>query len=357
MIGGLATSVLLFQLALLCTARPWFGFVTGMSLQPQPSAALSRIRDPFRKHSTLTVVAVVVATVSTCRRIREGRPYLPMLLTAGLLSGAAILVRPQFIFLLVLLPMAIGIASWKPGIAHRRVLADAALAAAPPLIVIFAWSSFVFGKTGFFALSTQSGLGLVNHSVAFVELAPERYATTRDILLRYREIKLAEQGHYGNTGWLALPEIRRVTGMSLPETSRELQRMSVELFIAHPIRYARTVVSSWIDFWAVPIVWEPERISPSALAPPLQAVWWVEHKLLRLANLVFFVLVCSVLLSRRARNLMRWDLDMTIVSALILFSSVLQALADYGAGSRYAVTVQTLVIAVVTTTWLRTRAR
>ena len=44
------------------------------------------------------------------------------------------------------------------------------------------------------------------------------------------------------------------------------------------------------------------------------------------------------------RGAVRWDLAATTIGALVLCSSLLQAMADRGAGSRYAVTVQALVI-------------
>jgi hypothetical protein len=97
----------------------------------------------------------------------------------------------------------------------------------------------------------------------------------------------------------------------------------------------------------VPIIWAPERISSPLLAESLQAVWWVEHKLLRLCNLLFVALVAAVLVSRRLRAAVRWDLDATAISAVILASSLLQAMADRGAGSRYAMTVQALIVLVL----------
>jgi len=61
------------------------------------------------------------------------------------------------------------------------------------------------------------------------------------------------------------------------------------------------------------------------------------------------LLVVVILFSRRARTAVRWDLTMTTISAIVLLSSVIQALADYGASSRYAVTVQALVVLVAMT--------
>ena len=131
----------------------------------------------------------------------------------------------------------------------------------------------------------------------------------------------------------------------------------MQMFSAHPLLYADSVAHAWLEFWTVPIFWASERISPSWLAPPLRGVWWVEHKLLRLCNLLFVVLVVTVVVSRRVRAAVRWDWDATAISAVILASSVLQAMADRGAGSRYAMTVQALVVLVMIVSAVRLRMR
>jgi hypothetical protein len=126
-----------------------------------------------------------------------------------------------------------------------------------------------------------------------------------------------------------------------------LQRMSLRLFAAHPFIYGVSVARSWVDFWTVPLIWEPKQISPYALVGAVNGAWWIEHNALRLSNVAFVLLVVTILISRRARTAVHWDLTMTTIAAIVLFSSVIQALADYGASSRYAVTVQALVVLVV----------
>ena len=223
---------------------------------------------------------------------------------------------------------------WPSG----RAIRLAALITAPMVAAVLGWATILYVKVGHFTMSTQSGLGLVNQSIFFIEHAPPRYARVRDILLEYRAKRIAEVGHPGNTIWYALPAIREATGWSLPEVSREMQRMSAEMFIEHPVRYALGVASAWLEFWTVPAVW---------IAPSLDRSWWAEHKLLRLANLAFALIICGVLLFRRLREALRWDLGMTVIAAMILGSCFLQALVERGAGSRYGITSQSLIVLVV----------
>lgn len=341
---GIGTSLLLFAIGLHMTGRPAVAFVAGLSYHLNLQQLFLEASILTEALTTFFVAATVAALLATMRRLRQGSQALGPALLAGACGAAAIMVRPQFIFLALLLPVLLGYAAsglrWPSG----RALGHALLVALPIVLAVLGWSKVVQAKTGYFTMSTQSGFGLVNHSVEFIELAPERYAVVRDILLKHRAERIAAAGHPGNTIWYALPEIRQATGWSLPEASRQMQQMSTQMFAEHPLRYAQSMFRPWLEFWTVPIIWAPERIRPLWLAAPLEAIWWVQHKLLRLGNLAFVLLVATVLVSRRVRDAVRWDLDATAISALILASSLLQAMADRGAGSRYAMTVQALVV-------------
>jgi len=335
---GVLTGALLFGITLRMTGRPVLGFAVGVlhSLNLQ-----QLFLEGVVATETLST-AMAVLTVSTLlfalHRIRTGRESGAIVVAVGVLAAAAILVRPQFLFFALLLPAFVLYAAAGLGWPSRRAVGLAALVTGPMVAAVLGWAAVVYVKVGHFTMSTQSGLGLVNHSIFFIEHAPARYATVRDILLEYRAKRIAEVGHPGNTIWYALPAIREATGWSLPEVSREMQRMSAEMFIEHPLRYAVGVASAWLEFWTVPAVW---------MAPSLDWLWRVEHKLLRLANLMFALIVCGVFISRRFRKTLRWDLGTTVIAVLILGSCLLQALAERGAGSRYGITSQSLIVLVV----------
>jgi hypothetical protein len=268
-------------------------------------------------------------------------------LLLGFLGGVATLTRPQFVFLPLLLPALVALASKRYVLGTRLALTNSMLIAVPGLLIILVWCAWVYAQTGYFTLSTQSGLGLTNHSIGFVELAPERYAGVRDVLLKHREAKIATKGHSRDTIWDAMPELKQVTGLSLPQISSEVQRMSLELFTRHPLRYGVSVGKGWIGFWLVPNPWEPDRLRPGWLGPVLEALWWLEHKVLRLVNAIFVLFLLAVAAGAPARRAAGWDLDMTAISAVIIASSMIQALAEYGANSRYGVPTQALVVLVV----------
>jgi len=352
-LGGLAISALLFYIALQLTGRPGFAFAVGMTYNLNLAQLFFEATLLSESVTTLSVVAVVAVLVAALRRLREERPATALLLLLGFLAGLAILVRAQFVFLPLLLPALVAYASLRSRFRPGLALGNSILTVAPAAIMVLVWCAAVYAKTGYFTLSTQSGMGFSNASIGFTEYAPDRYAAIRDILVKHREARRARGAPDYNTMWEALPEIKEKTGMSLPEVSREIQRMSIELFVAHPVKYARNVAESWISFWLAPNPWKPDQLSPGWLARPLAAIWWVEHKLLRLANALFVMLVAAVVLSRRARQRTRWDLDLTSISAVILASSVIQALPEYGASARYGVTVQALTVLVLMVAALR----
>ena len=351
MAGGLLVSLLLFGLAVAMTGSAVLAFAVGLSYHLNLQQIFVEAALITEALSTLGVVAVVSILLPAMRRARAQHKQPLVALGLGLLVGSVVLLRPQFIFLPLLVPALLLLAAmlgrpqtWRP---KATALGHAGLVAGAAATLLVGWSLVVWTKVGHFTMSTQAGFGLVNHSVRFVEYAPDRYATLREILLKHRQERIAASGHSGNTIWYAWPEIRERTGLSLPDASRELQRMSVELILAHPGRYAVSVAEAWVSFWTVPIIWNAENLRPVWRSTLLPAVWAVEHKLLRLANLAFVLLVAAAAASSSVRRRLAWDMELSAVSAVILASSLVQALADQGAGSRYLITTQSLVLLVL----------
>jgi 4-amino-4-deoxy-L-arabinose transferase-like glycosyltransferase len=309
--------------------------------------------------TTFTLAACLLTLLVGIQRAGRHRSPTRWWVATGILAAVTIMVRAQFLFLLPLLPLVVLAALWRSRLGWGPRLLQAAAVVLPGVLAVLGWSAVVQAKTGHFTLSTQSGFSVINHSIEFIELAPERYAVVRDILLQYRERMVEAKGHAGNTGWWAWPEIQRATGWTLPEASREFKTMSSEMFLAHPLLYAQSVFYAWLQFWTVPIHWQPERITDARIVSAVEVVWPIQHKMLRGANLLFVLLCAAVLLSPRVRHAVRWDLGLTAISLVILGSSLMQALADRGAGSRYAVTVQALIVLVLVVAaarWWRARA-
>lgn len=357
LLGGLATTLLIYALGLRLTQRRGWAATAAMLHALNLQQLFTEGLVMTEAVSVLSVVATLALLMAACAqsaRRADGGPVALLMLT-GILAAFALFVRPQFLCLLLIAPLAVGWAVSRARSSRGPALLAGALVLIPAIGLIVTWGLIQKEKTGQFTLSTQSGFGLVNHAIDFIELAPDAYAPAREVLKQTRERRVAEVGHSRNTIWYAWPEIQRVTGWSLPEASRHFQAMCRQMFIEHPWLYARSVASAWIDFWTVPFFWKPEQVPP-AVRTVVEGVWWVQHKLLRLANLAFVLVVAAVLVSPAFRRRAQWDVALTAISATILMSSLIQAMADQGASSRYHLPTQSLtvlVLAVVAARWTR----
>jgi hypothetical protein len=219
-----------------------------------------------------------------------------------------------------------------------------ALAVLAPLV---AWGAVVKAATGQFSLTTLAGYSLSNHAGGFIELAPERYATIRDIYLKHRPQRQQESPSHShaNTAIGARAELLAATGLTPVQLSNELAAMSVELFRAHPLRYASSVAEAWVGFWAVPMYWYADRIHPPEARVLLETIWRLEHPLVRVANLAF-VLTSAWIVGIALRQWRRptvAELVPIAIAAIVLAASVAQALVEFGDNPRFGVPTQPLV--------------
>lgn len=347
MLCGLAISTLLFYIGLSATGQPQFAALIGMTYNLNLAQLFFEANLLSETTSTLTIVGVVAALAAVHRRLQARRPISPGLLMLGILGGVATLVRPQFLFLPVLLGALIAYASFA--LARSRVwaaVARACLVTAPGLLLVLGWASFNYARVGVFSLTTQLGVGLMAQSLPFIESAPDRYATIRDIYITHRDAKLAATGRQ-NAEWDAIPELLATTGLPFPALSKELERMSIGLFLRHPFRYGMGVAKAWVDFWLVPNYWRLDRLSSSSLASALRWTWRLEHSIIRLFNAMFLLLFVVGLCSRELRQRIGWQFTLSSIAILILAASIVPALSFWGENARYAIPVQSLVIVVV----------
>lgn len=348
MLMGLAISVLLFYVAFALTRRAGLAALAGMTYNLNLSQLFFEANLVSETTATLATTGVAALLLVSYKRIRDKRRVWPWLLGLGLLAAFATLTRPQFVFLPLLIATVIGYASrGRTGTGVWRSAGCVALAFLTSTAPILGWCWFNYANVGFFTISTQTGLNLMGHSLAFIELAPDRYATIRDIYLRHRDEKRAQTGGHAAI-WEGVPEAMAATGLSLPALSNQLTRMSIEMFVQHPVRYANGVVHAWADFWMAPMEWQPGRLRLPSVRRFIQLAWrLVEQPMVRLVNAIFVGLFAAVIISPALRRRLRWDLGLTTLAAIVLGTSLVQALAIWVDNARYAIPVQPLVIMIV----------
>lgn len=150
---------------------------------------------------------------------------------AGCTCMLLILTRPQFVALLIPLGALM--------IYRNKLRAN--ILFAPIVIGLIAWMFFQENKIGQFTLTTNFGLGLTQHTVKFIEHAPEEYDEIKRVLIGNRDKKSPVAA--------SLPTLMEKTGMTFPELTACMATMSLETVIEVPFKYLRSVVEAFIRFF------------------------------------------------------------------------------------------------------------
>ena len=145
--------------------------------------------------------------------------------------------------------------------------------------------------------------------------------------------------------------------------SRQLTRLSLELFAKYPALYLRGVAESWASFWAAPNYMNRDKFKVPGAARVVEAVWPVERLFVLLMNFLAIVVSGWVLVRailRRLQGTTGLPIPL-IVACVIMAASVLQALAEFGENPRYGIPTQslaaTLVLLAAWDLWCAFRAR
>jgi len=256
------------------------------------------------------------------------------------LMALLILTRSQYV---VLVPVFALLMWWLMREGKWRAIFIFILTASIPVL---GWAMFNKTQIGQFTVTTLLGYNLTNHSGAFMELAPDSDAMLRDIYLKYRAANIAESGTHTMTIFRARRELLETTGLSETALAKEFQRISLQLFAAHPMAYLHSVAKAWVSYWTVPNYWQLDRIQSGTTSAVLQGFWMVQHWMLRGLNAAFILMVPFVLWrSLKDRYSLTKGMRVALViAANVLSVSVMQALVEYGENGRYFVPSQPLVL-------------
>ena len=341
---GIGLSLMLFELAFSRTKSIRASFLIGLSYALAMNLLFFEASLLSESLSTFLVVLAVWLTVQVQRTGPKKRILYYLFL--GVVLGLAALTRPLLVFMVPLYVFYFLYRWSRAGTPVSRRLGYLLGMVIPAAVMIVGWSLFNEATVSYFGITTSTGYNLTQHSGGFIELAPEKYATLKEIYLRHREEKVAESGWQTMTIWRAYPEMLRATGLSYPELSQELTRMSVGLFLAHPGLYAESVARAWVSFWRAPIYWLPDRLHPAAIGRVLEFLWFVERLLLVGINFLFLVISAVTMYALIVHRRVAHAFDLFVIS-IVLCASLFQALVEYGENGRYALPFQPLVMLIV----------
>jgi hypothetical protein len=344
---GTLNAVLLYAIAFTDTGRRRLALVVGLSY----GLSIAQISlESSLLTETLSAFLILCTALALQSLLRSGNRLGLRLLYTSTAASLAALTRP----LLLVVPLLLSSLYFLPW-SRRSFLrlppprvGSVLCLLCPMLVLLFGWAAFNFEKLGYPGLTTLTGFSLTQHSGAFIEDAPDRYATIRDVYLQFRAKQIQKTGAQTMTIWFAAPALMQTTGASWPELSKSLTRMSLGLFVRHPLRYAASVFRSWLRFWDVRNYWRWDRFRTPAVAASLRMGWRLEHGLALLLNWTFLLIVLAPRVSRYLRRRAGPASKVAVCMVLVvLATSIGQACVEYGENCRYAMPVLPLVQYVV----------
>ena len=287
---GVVIAVILFAMVYRSTCSRGAALAAGLAYAVDLSQ-LSFEQDILTE--TVCTFMLMLSALTFQRMVLEGRSGRLECAALGTFAGLTGLTRPLYAYLTPLyfgfLAVMIAREPAESGGRSGRLV----LFAAPACALLLGWCTLNWMNGGDFTLTSRAGLGLTNLSGAFIELAPDKYASIRDPYLRARSKQIAKRGDQAMTIFAVLPELRAQPKYQGTRLSRELIRMSIELFAAHPVLYAQWAARSWMRFWRPPM-YLLARFSGRAEGA-LEAFWSVEDQVLRAVNLLFILFAILML--------------------------------------------------------------
>lgn len=350
---GVAIAFILFGLAYRDTRNAAVSFFVSLWYTLSPNLIYL---EPVVLSETLSGFLIILSVLATVR-ILDAQGFTPgRYVCLGLVVALAGLTRPN---LLTIAPIYLALILFQRyvGASGRLQRLKASTGYAIPIVVLMlAWCTCTWRAVGVFAPTTITGYSLSQHSGGFIEYAPDRYATIRDIYLKYRAERAKTGKGHQNLIWDAYWDMRNATRLSHVELSKELARMSIGLFARHPLLYLKSVFKAWARFWAASYLIFLDGIKIVPLVTPLRYLFLAHRCADVLINFLFLVIsLCALYALARRRKLPGWDFRLLLM-ALILTQSVGQAFVEFAENGRYGLPFQPLTAYVVMATlWYRFR--
>lgn len=337
---GIAIASLMFAIAWHRTRSALRSFVVGLLC----SVAISELLfEQVIYSETLCTFWIVLSLYAYARTFNGAGIWDYAIL--GISAALAGMTRPMFLYLG---PLYLCFMLIRARPLNLRMLRDARVAwvLAPTLVLALGWSMVNWRTVNYFGVTTTLGFNLSNHSGAFMELAPPQYKRFADIYMRYRAWQISTMGSQAMTVWYAEGELKRATGLSTAELSKQFTRMSLEMFAEHPLLYLESVAKSWVRFWGSGF-YHFIGFFKFSTSRTVYALLIVFGSLQLAINLAFLgIAACS--LWQWIRRRVRFDFDLGVIM-IVLAGSVVQAFLEYGENVRYLAPLVPLTIYTVVT--------
>lgn len=336
---------MLFRMGLYQTKSDFLSLLIGLSYSLSINQLFFEANILTETLSTFFIVLFLWLFIRMCHSNKSKILYHTSIAIVTSLAG---LTRPSSLFLIPL--YLLFFVSQRSGVTIKYLLSFMV----PAAMIVFGWCFFNKVTVDYFGPTTLIGYHLTQHSGAFIELASdEEYSAIRDVYLKFRQRQIATTGTHSMTIWSAWPEMQKVTGLSYSELSRNLTRMSIKLFIRHPVLYLKSVSRAWVEFWKEPNYWKLDKVKSTYMRKLLDMTWWIQRRLLVGIELMFLFIalweIYSVFILKHTGS----KFNLLIISIVIL-ASLFVALAGFAENARYAIPFQPLILYIVFVwTWRR----
>lgn len=261
---GTTIPVLLYALYRLITPKRWLAWVGGTAfLLDRFSIGLETV--PLSEF--LCGYTIILALVAFVYGLQTRKLWWAG--AAGCLAGINFLVRPTFQYVYLAWSLAALVLCWRELVSReekQRLLKWLTVYFGVFASIYGLWSSVVWLHTGVFAPSLQLGASMTNHTGAFMELAPDKYSTIRDLYVAEREKRNGDHINlFDQAGW----KIAEATSMTLWQLSLKFKEINTYLILHYPGRYLSQVSKAWDRFWVEDSCYITDLTDPYATGSPI----------------------------------------------------------------------------------------
>lgn len=251
----------------------------------------------------------------------------------GLLCSLLMFTRTMFLYLspLVALCYVYENRANSLGFIVKRTM----LLLGPTIIAFVFWCSVNKHHTGNFSLTPYFGINLAQTTVGFFDRYQGDHMEIKAIYMKHiLNYETLEDKHIKNAIWASYDELLLKTGMTLPELSKVLGKMSVELILDNPWLYLKQVGISYTDFWRNDLYWLKHLDNDFLNAGFI--LWRRAGKGIQLVlNLLFFLATFyyGYLLVFKREKIVR---TIVFIILSVQAAALLQAMVIYGDNSRFS---------------------
>ncbi len=132
----------------------------------------------------------------------------------------------------------------------RRVAYAGLILVTSSAVIVGGYAFYNYRNFGYFTVTPKFGLTLSLKTAHFVERLPDEYADIRKVLVEARDNELLTSPlHRGNIYiWSAVPSLKKLTGLEVPELSDYMLRLNILLIKQAPLSFLEDVVSAFGSF-------------------------------------------------------------------------------------------------------------